>query len=495
MKQLNRKFLSLLCIGLIIQGCSKNFIELNPISNANEGNFYKTQDDFLNAIYGAYATLKTSGQYDDNMQLVGDLRSDNTEMGTTASTRFSYYDLTQFNVQPTSPIVESIWNDNYVGIRDVNMILDRIVDAGISADVKTQITGEAQFLRGLFYFNLVRVFGKVPLVTKSLKTIEEAYSFGRADVADVADVYKQIVTDLTVAEAVLPLQVTGQEGRATKGAAGALLGKVYLTMHNYAGAKDILNKVISSGQYDLLPDYKDLWDAKKKNSKESVFAVQFLASISTSTGANFTERYFPYQYPLFSFSTTGGGYNIPTEDLIAAYESGDLRKAASLRESYTNANGQPVTGLQGRFEYKFHDESIKSGGSNDNWPVLRYADVLLMYAEALNELSFEADGMALSLLNRIRQRAGLPEKTATNANPALRIASQADFRLAMEQERRVEFAFEGQRWFDLVRTDRAIAVLGPKVQGGLMPAQLVLPVPLSQIDVNPAKIDQNPGAK
>ncbi len=492
MKNMHRTCLALVVMGLIIQGCSKNFIELNPISNANEGNFYKTQDDFLNAIYGAYATLKTSGQYDDDMQLVGDLRSDNTEMGTTASTRFSYYDLTQFNVQSTSPIVESIWNDNYVGIRDVNMILDRIVDADIPQDVKGRITGEAQFLRGLFYFNLVRVFGKVPLVTKSLKTIEEAYSYGRADVADV---YKQIVTDLTAAEAALPLSVAGQEGRATKGAAGALLGKVYLTTHDYTAAKDILNKVISSGQYDLLPDYADLWDAKKKNGKESVFAVQFMASISTGTGANFTERYFPYQYPLFSFSTTGGGYNIPTVDLIAAYESGDLRKTASLRESYNNANGQPVTGLQGRFEYKFHDEPIKSGGSNDNWPVLRYADVLLMYAEALNELSFEANGMALTLLNRIRLRAGLPEKTATNTNPALRIASQQDFRLAMEQERRVEFAFEGHRWFDLVRTGRAIAVLGPKVQGGLKPEQLVLPVPLSQIDVNPAKIDQNPGAK
>lgn len=492
MKQLSRKLIGLLFLGLIIQGCSKNFIELNPISNANEGNFYKTQDDFLNAIYGAYSTLKRSGQYDDNMQLVGDLRSDNTEMGTTASTRFSYYDLTQFNVQSTSPIVESIWNDNYVGIRDVNIILDKISGSDIPADIKGRITGEAQFLRGLCYFNLVRVFGKVPLVTKTVKTIADAYAYGREDTAKV---YQQIVADLTAAEAALPLTAKGEEGRATKGAAGALLGKVYLTMHDYTAARDILSKVITSGQYDLLTDYKDLWDATKKNSKESIFAVQFLASISTSTGANFTERYYPYQYPLFSFSTTGGGYNIPTDDLIAAYEPGDLRKTASLHESYTNKQGALVTGLQGRFEYKFHDEPVKSGGSNDNWPVLRYADVLLMYAEALNEISFAPDGEAFTLLNRIRQRAGLPEKTATNTNPALRIASQQDFRLAMEQERRVEFAFEGHRWFDLVRTGRAIAVLGSKVRGGLTPQQLVLPVPLSQIDVNPAKITQNEGAK
>jgi hypothetical protein len=492
MRKFKIKFLSLIFLSVIMGGCSKDFIALNPISNANEENFYKTTDDYLNAIYGAYATLKSNGVYNDYMQLVGDLRSDNTEMGTTASNRFSFYDLTQFNVQPTSPIVESIWNDNYVGIRNVNAILDKIEAADIPADIKTRITGEAQFLRGLFYFNLVRVFGKVPLITTSLKTIAEAYSYGRSETSLV---YKQIVSDLTAAEAALPLLVPGEAGRATKGAAGALLGKVYLTTHDYANAGNALNKVITSGKYDILGNYSDLWKATNKNSIESIYDVQFMSSITAATGSPFTERYFPYQYPLFSFSTSGGGYNIPTEDIIAAYESDDLRKAASIRESYVNTSGNTVSGLQGRFNYKFHDTPVKSGGANDNWPVLRYADVLLMYAEALNEISFEADGMAFTLLNKIRHRAGLQDKTSNNADAALRISSQSEFRLAMEQERRVEFAFEGHRWYDLVRTGRAIAVLGPKVTGGIGEAQLVLPVPLSQIDVNPAKIDQNEGAK
>ena len=487
------EFKLLLLLSLILGGCSKNFIALNPISNANEENFYKTQDDYQNAIYGAYASLKSDGVYDDYMQLVGDLRSDNTQMGTTASTRFSFQDLNQFGVQVTSPIVQSIWDDNYVGIRNVNAILDRIGGSDIPADIKTRITGEAQFLRGLFYFNLVRIFGKVPLVVTSLKTIQEAYALGRTDTSLI---YKQIVQDLTAAETALPLSVAASEvGRATKGAAGALLGKVYLTTHDYPNARDELNKVMMSGQYSLLTNYSDLWDATKKNSKESIFAVQFMSSITASTGSPFTERYFPYQYTLFSFSTTAGGYDIPTTDLIAAYESGDGRKAASLRESYVSTGGNVITGLQGRFEYKFHDNPVKNGGGNDNWPVLRYADVLLMYAEALNEISYEADGMAFTLLNQIRERAGLADKTSTNADPTLRISSQNDFRLAMEQERRVEFAFEGHRWYDLVRTGRAIAVLGPKVTGGIVPAQLVLPVPLSEIDVNPGKIDQNAGAK
>ena len=487
------KLVYFIIISLIVGGCTKKFIGLNPISNANEQNFYKTQDDFLNAIYGSYSAVKKRGVYDDYMQLVGDLRSDNTQMGTTASDRFAFQDMNQFGMQPTSGIVESIWDDNYEGIRTVNEILDRIGVAGIDATIKSRITGEAQFLRGLFYFNLVRIFGKVPLVAKSLKTIQEAYVYGRADTALV---YKQIVADLTAAEAALPLTVTAAEmGRATKGAAGALLGKVYLTMHDYANARDQLSTVINSAQYDLVANYADLWDITKKNSKESIFALQFVASVTAATGADFTDRYFPYQYPLFSYTSTSGGYDIPTTSIVAAYESGDLRKAASLRESYVNKQGVTITGLQGRFEYKFHDTPQKNAGTSDNWPVLRYADVLLMYAEALNEIGFDAGGMSFTLLNKVRHRAGLPDKTVNNSNPALRITSQNDFRLAMEQERRVEFAFEGHRWYDLVRTGRAIAVLGPLVTGGLAPAQLVLPIPLSQIDVNPGKITQNEGAK
>ena len=473
-----------LSLGLSLGGCTKKFIGLNPISNANEQSFYVTEDDFTNAIYGSYSALKYKGVFNDYMELVGDLRSDNTQMGTTASDRFAFQDMNQFGMQSTSSITEAIWDDNYSGIRSVNAILDRIGDASIPATVKTRVAGEAQFMRGVFYFNLVRVFGRVPLVVKSLKTIQEAYAIGRTDTGLV---YKQIVSDLTAAEGALPLSVPAAEvGRATRGAASAMLGKVLLTMHDYAGARDHLSKVITSAQYDLVSNYADLWDVTKKNGKESIFALQFIASVSAATGASFTDRWFPYQYPLFPNITTGGGYNIPTTDLVAAYEGGDLRKAASLKENYVNKQGVTVTGLQGRFEYKFHDTPIKSGGTSDNWPVLRYADVLLMYAEALNEIGFVPGGEAVSYLNKVRHRAGLGDKA---------FASQNEFRLAMEQERRVEFAFEGHRWFDLVRTGRAIAVLGPKVTGGVTAAQMVLPLPQSQIDVNPGKITQNVGAK
>ncbi len=470
--------------------CNNDFIELAPTSNANEQNFYQSEQDFVNAIYGAYSTLKMSGTYSDYMQLIGDLRSDNTEMGTTASVRFPFYELSEFLDQETSPIVENVWNHHYVGIRRVNTILDRIGDSNVNDQVKSRIVAESRFLRALFYFNLVRVFGDVPLVTNRIVTVEDAYEFTRTGANEV---YAQIIADLTAAEAALPPDVGSQHGRATRGAAGSLLGKVYLTIHEYENAKTAFEKVINSNKYGLIENFSDLWRPENKNHVESIFDVQFEKNVTASTGAPFTERYTPYLYPHLPFRTTGGGYNIPTEDLIDAFEPGDLRKEASLKESYTNTDGSTVSGLEGRYNIKFYDMPLQGGGSGDNWPIIRYADVLLMHAEALNEMSFDPNGTAFELLNRIRRRAGLPEKTYNHPDPLYAVNSQEDFRLAIEQERRVELAFEGHRWFDLVRTGRAVEVLNAKVAAGVQPHQLVLPVPLSQIQVNPANISQNPG--
>jgi hypothetical protein len=469
--------------------CDK-FLDLAPISNPNIENFYKTEQDFTNAIYGAYSSLALNGIYHDNMQLVGDLRSDNTEMGTTASTRFNYFQLSEFQDQVSNDINESIWNHNFVGILRVNLILEQISGIDASDAFKKRIAGEAKFLRAIFYFNLVRIFGDVPLVTEPLKTIDEAYTKGRTDKTKV---YNQIVTDLLDAKTVLPIQVKGEEGRATQGAATAILGKVYLTIHDYANAKNAFAEVVSLNQYQLLANYADLWKVANKNHKESIFDVQFKKNSSTPTGSNFCVRYAPYNYTLFSYTTTSGGFNIPTVDLIAAYESNDLRKAASLKESYIGKNGIPVTGLQGRFCIKYFDPPVQNQGSDDNWPVIRYADVLLMYAEALNELSFEPNGLAFTYLNMIRTRAGLLPKSSGNSNPNLAVNSQQEFRLAIEKERRVELAFEGHRWFDLVRTGRAIEVLNPKKAVDIQDYHLVLPVPQTQVDINPEGIKQNPG--
>ncbi|GAA5221661.1 RagB/SusD family nutrient uptake outer membrane protein [Membranihabitans marinus] len=471
-----------------ITSCSEDLLELSPISSPNVESYFKSQSDFENALVGAYSILKSDGVYNDYVQLVGEVRSDNSEMGTTASNRVYLYEMSEFRDQSTSPIYNSIWTQHYKGINLANLIIKNIVDLDAPESFKNRVEGEAKFLRSLYYFNLVRIFGSVPLVASSLNSIADAYDKSRAETSEI---YNLIIEDLEYSKSVLqanPIDV----GRATKGAATALLGKVYLTLHDYNNAKISLEEVIQSGQYALLDDFADLWEASNKNHSESIFDVQFQRGSGSNTGSRFLERYSPYLYPHLPYYTTGGGYNIPTIDLINAFEENDNRKDASLKEFYVVGN-DTISGLAGRFCYKFHDLPTQQQGSDDNWPVIRYADVILMYAEVLNEISFEANGLAFDYLNMIRSRAGLPNKTANNTNIDLSIDSQAAFREAIAHERRVELAFEGHRWFDLVRTQKMIDVMNPKTEVEIQDYMSLLPIPQSQIDINPGKITQNQG--
>ncbi|WP_147676600.1 RagB/SusD family nutrient uptake outer membrane protein [Algibacter pacificus] len=480
----------LLLVTLILtNSCSEDFIDLSPKSNANVETFFKNQEDIERAINGSYSALTLSGVYGTSMPILGELRSDNAEMGSTASSRANYYALSEFRTQATFSLYEDTWDDHYEGISRVNLILSKIEDISMDENDKKRIKGECTFLRGIFYFNLVRVFGAVPLVTKNLTSIEESYSYGRNEVQEV---YEQIVEDFSYAKETLPVSVNEDEiGRATQGAALAMLGKVYLTIGNYNSAKEKLIELIQTGRYKLLDNYADLWDVSKENHAESIFDVQMEASDTYDTASNYAERFFPYGYVNMGVITASGGYNIPTEDMIAAYETGDIRKNISIQESWTSGDDE-ITGLEGRFCTKYSDfPANTASGSDDNWPVIRYADVLLMYAEALNEIGYQANGEAFKYLNLIRNRAGLLDKTSNNSNPELLISNQEEFRLALEQERRVELAFEGHRWFDLVRTKRAIEVMSSQ-NGGISNYQLLYPIPQSQIDVNPDKIKQNP---
>lgn len=473
---------------LALSACSKDFLELAPVSNANIENFYKTEQDFELAINGAYRSLTLEGVFHDFVQLVGDLRSDNSEMGTTAGSRTEFQEMHEFRDQSTSSIVSAIWNDHYNGIAQCNRILDRISGVEFAEAQKTRITGEAYFLRGLLYFNLVRIFGDMPLVREDLTDIGKAYATGRAPAADV---YAAIIDDLQQAASRLSPSYTGADiGRATSGAAKSLLGKVYLTMHRPADAVPVLQEVIGSRQYDLMEHFDDLWKPANGNNIESVFEVQFRQQAGASTGSFFSIHYTPYLSNILGISTTAGGYNIPTEDMLNAYSAGDLRKYSSVAEGYTNAGGTFVSGLEGRHTRKFLSKADVERGGDDNWPVIRYAEVYLLCAEALNEVSFQVDGDAFDYLNEVRERAGLTPYSSTAPDAQYRITTQEQFRLAIEKERRLELAFEGHRWFDLVRTGRAKEVMASKGVT-LADYQLLLPIPQQQIDINPDIIHQN----
>ncbi|WP_221307391.1 RagB/SusD family nutrient uptake outer membrane protein [Rhabdobacter roseus] len=487
---LSRRVIGLL---FLLGSCTDQFLNLSPLSNANVENFYKTEKDFEVAVNGAYVSLRASGVFHDYVPLMGDLHSDNTTVGTTAGARTAFFEMSEFRDQPTSTIVSTVWNHHYEGIARCNIVLDRIEPVLFDSEpLKNQYIAEARFLRALYYFNLVRIFGDVPLIVKEVKSIDLAYGMGRTPVQDI---YASIEADLQFATTHLPATyAAAQVGKATSGAAKGLLGKVYLTRRKFAESAQVLKEVISSGRYQLLPHFADLWKTTHKNSRESLFEVQFKKQAGSGTGSNYSVRFTPYlsSAVLVGAASTEGGYNTPTEDLLAAYSDSDLRKAVSVAEGYTDQNGNAVRGLSGRHTKKFLGAFTAGQGADDNWPVLRYADVLLLYAEALNEVGFQPAGEAFTYLNQVRARAGLAPLSPTATDEDLRVADQRAFRLALEKERRLELALEGHRWFDLVRTGRALEVLQSK-QYPMQEYHLLFPIPQQQIDINPRVLTQNTG--
>jgi tetratricopeptide (TPR) repeat protein len=474
---MKNKYSLLLLLAMIlplVPGC-KDFLELKPISQGSAANFYKTPNDFNTAVLGAYSTLQTRGMYN-SMWLFADERSDDTEQEAYAGILQTEGDFDQFSLITTNSYLSDNWNNHYQCINRSNAIIGRIGSVNFTSEaLKNQYLGEALFLRGLAYFNLVRIYGDVPLVSKEISS-EEAYTFKRTP-AD--EVYAAIVSDLTQAGGLLPPSYSGNNiGRATGGAAKSLLGKVYLTRKQYSEAAGVLKEVIDGEQYILLPSYADVFSVENANHKESIFEVQYKAN-SQNRGSPFATLFTPRTGNAGIILTGQGatqGYNRPTQDMINAYQTGDLRKEASLSATWTDGarvNNDP-------YIKKYLSRQSNTLDGEANWIVLRYADVLLMYAEALSELGRTAE--ALPFLNQVRARAGLAP---------LEGLDQGQLRLALEQERRVELAFEGHRWFDLLRTGRAIEVMNSK-GFNITSRDLLYPIPQSQIDINP-ELKQNDG--
>lgn len=470
-------------VAIFIVSCKDDFLNLQPISSAASENFYRTAEDMNIALNGTYAALRRQG-ISINNYVFGEISADNTYPVASGSVT-DQDEFDRFYIRTTNPFLSTRWNDGYNAISRANIVLERIEPVEMDDQLKRRYIAEAKFLRAFVYFELVRTFGDIPLITKSLiSDLNEAYDYGR-DAASA--VYAQIETDLSEAEADLPVAYTGGDiGRVTQGAAKALLGKVYLTQNKLPEAIAKLKEVIDLNVYDLV-SYPGAFDLAQKNGREAVFEIQFAAGMGI--GNPWPNAFAPQNSGNAVINFGGGGNNRPTQDLIDAYEPGDIRRDFSLATSYVNADGQTI---QDVFVRKYRFNPALNNDNANNIPVIRYADVLLMYAECLNEQGYEANGEAFSYLNSIRERAGLAAKSAAD------ISNQEAFRLAMEQERRVEFAFEGHRWYDLVRTGRAITVINSKAQeinlvAPITENNLVFPIPQSQIDINQGRITQNPG--
>lgn len=487
------KYLLALCI---LWGCSDSFLELYPESTLNEGNFYQSETEFILLANGCYVPIRN---YEKNDHWVlAELPSDNASFQyNTVTGEASKGIIDQFILASNNVAYGNFWNQSYNGITRCNKLLNEINRPGVKwtkDSYKERSAGEALFLRSLYYFNLVRQFGGVPLVLKPI-TSQEAVGIKRSTEAEV---YESIINDLkSAATHFSNAKDVEENGRANEGAANSLLGKVYLTLQQYPDAEAVLNTVIESGKYSLLMNYADLFNPASKDYKETIFAIQF-----SENSAELANRFIF----IFAPHTSGGavtkrpniniisaGWNQPTQDLIDAFEPGDSRKDVSIGYWTGKDWDSEIRPIPYPAKYKA-PVSAPDDRCGDNLPVLRYSDILLMYAEVLNEQGRTDE--AIPYVEQVRARAGLTDPLTGYTQPTLREL--------IARERQVEFCFENQRWYDLKRTGKAIEVM--EAHGAreiaLKPFlyntayqmdayKLLAPIPVEQININ--NLEQNTG--
>ncbi|GAB3011613.1 RagB/SusD family nutrient uptake outer membrane protein [Cyclobacterium sediminis] len=478
----------------ILFSCSEDYLNLAPISNRSVEGFYNNQEELNQALMGVYDGLQST-QTSVYAMLMKEQRSDNTFQ---QSLLYNFHSIIHFNESAENTQLYPAWSGLYESIYHCNVFLEKIEGVSFENDqVKEQMKAETKVIRSLYYFDLVRYFGGVPIVTKPL-SITESLQYDRNSIEEV---YATIISDLEEAAADLPQTYAPQdEGRITSLAAKALLGKVYLTKSGYPlnsgeweKAKVLLEEVINSGQFEFFSKYSDVFDIANDNGKQYVFWVQF-NSVAQGEGnpipriqaANNIDR----NDPVLGVSSGGSPLSpIVSQDFINSFEEGDVRLAHTVQMQWLQNDGVM---FYTPFSKKF--VSGNSGPQNNwdiNWPVIRYTDVLMMYAEVLNEIAYTPNGKAFEILNQVRERAGLDPK-GTNDVP-----DQASFRNWILNERRFEFAFEHQRWHDLVRTDQGLSVMKNflmeyGLDGNVTKEKYLYPIPSRVIQTNPI-ITQNPG--
>jgi tetratricopeptide (TPR) repeat protein len=389
--------------------------------------------------------------------------------------------INNFSERSSESVYASTWRNYYLVIFRANTLLSKIEKLDVSVITnKNRHIAEAKFLRALAYFDLVRIFGDLPKVTTDV-TIEEAYKSGRTK-ADI--IFSEvIIPDLLAAEGALSAKYTGTDiGRATSGAAKSLLGKAYLTIKDFAKAEAKLQEVVASNTYTLLAKYSDLFDyTKNEHHSEYIFDIEYIAG-GLGLGSHFTNSFLPKSTGAFAdtyFNIKGGlgELNTPTMDLFKAFDPADPRRILSCDTSSVFFKFFQIP----TFTRKYITPTASLNDSPANWKVLRYADVLLMYAEALNENGKTPE--ALTNLNKIRTRVSMPVYSGLTKDQT---------REAVYKERRLELAMEGHRWFDLVRTGRALTVMAST---GMKAYNIVFPLPLREVQVinNPSVFPQNEG--
>lgn len=500
----------------------KKVTDLKPESNLNTATYYSSTEEVKAALVGCYNGLQRALL---NEWQLTELRSDNSKQGvpgSTSSVNRDLSDMDMFQISPSHAANTTYWMNTYSNIRNTNIVLEKLgvvydpatgsitlnaITIPITDADRKQFAGEAMFIRAYHYLNLVRLYGGVFLIHKSVSPLE-AKSINRSSIDEV---YKLIEADLKTAAANMNTlkysQLTlaanvADLGRATGWAAKALLAKVYLTRNKKAEAITLLQDVRANSGYGLQANYANVFSVTSEMNNEILFAVRYKAP-ALGIGSPFANLFAPLSSGSNVVTGDGDGLNYPTNDLDTA-TNGDARKAVIVTIHNPTSTRQLYTK-----KYLPPQPSVNDDAEND-WPVIRFSDVLLMLAEAQGYTS-----ASLDLINSVRSRSGLPDYTMAI------ITSVAQFEQALSHERRVEFAFENQRWFDLVRYNTtfttitaeqtikdhfakeyqshyrlyvAPALTLTQLQANVTRDHLLLPIPQREIDTNTTLlIAQNPG--
>ncbi|MFI3286055.1 MAG: RagB/SusD family nutrient uptake outer membrane protein [Rikenellaceae bacterium] len=496
------KYIPMLLLASSLVSCE---IERLPISELSEDIYYTTADQLATGLVSCYAGLQEPMKYEWKLT---EMRSDNTrveQLTSTSTATIANIEFDKCAVTTTNPAVYDYWYATYKNIANCNTVLDAI-DVVTETATANEIEGQARFIRAYHYFNLVRLFGPVFIVETRISA-QEAVDYSRVPVAEV---YDFIIEDLEQAAYMLDdVDYSSSDvARVTQWSAKALLAKVYMTLHDYSKAKEYLYDVYYNSGHSLLANYDDVFDIGNECNSEILFTIRYTSG-GIGLGSPFGNWFAPEQSGDSVIANDGNSYNYPSSIIIDSYlvsaadsATGaeavyDLRKDNNVREGYYNSTN---TWIDDAFVNKYISPITNDEDGDKDWPIIRFADVVLLFAEAINET--EGPAGAIEYINMTRSRAGLAALDAAD------YTTKHSMRMALEDERQKEFAFENQRWFDIVRTDRVLEIVNGAYDDDPFYAEamedeglyieevtenaILLPIPQEEIDANP-NITQNAG--
>ena len=483
---------TLLCLILVLGSCKKDFLERKPLGEELSEDFFKTESGAIRATNAVYNQLREFNTHTFPYIGIANISSDDADKGSDPGDAPPQGELDNFTVTAGNGLLNGFWIGHYQGIARANQVIERVPAIEMSDSLKNRLVAEARFLRAYFYFNLVRTFGRVPLIT-NIPTASQSEVVPQST-AD--EVYQFIIDEFNAVIPVLPEKSqypSADLGRVTKGAAKGMLAKVYMYRKNWPEVLRLTDEIISSGEYDLSTPFAQIFTRQGELGRESLFEV--VNGILPQCGGG--SQYAEVQMVRASSGGLGWGFNTPSQNLINSYEPNDPRMQATIMfrgETMVDGYTVPTDASNPQYNQKAYPEGTEKnptcgiGDSGKNILILRYADIILMNAEAANESS--QPDKAVRDINMIRERAR--RTAAAGVLPDVSYTDPVSFRQIIWRERRAELAMENDRFWDLVRQGRAGTVLRAAGKNFVDGKNEIMPIPQAQIDISGGVLTQNP---